>query len=205
MIVRRTSYETGKRTLEVGLAGFVGILTGMNEDGLAVAMNVCDGKTEKVLGMPAAFYNRTVLESCSSASKVEEYIKKSSPLGPYHLTVVDQAEAKVFHLMQGAKNSHLSRLKQEGQILEATNCRYKPAKKGECLPQKDEYQSSERRAELAKHFKAKVADVEAALKLPTLNMAETLHSIVMLPKEKKMKVAVGNGHAASNPFVTVEL
>lgn len=212
MIISRKSYTNGKCTIEVGLPGFIGTLTGMNEDGLSLAMNVCDGETKEIKGMLAGFYNRSILETCDTVAKVQEFVKNTKPLGPYHLTVADPQDAAICHLKQAAGDASILRKKAEGKILETTNCRYRPKKGGsDAVAEPDEYESKERRQELSKHFK-RVANerhghesVEGALKLPTLNMAETLHAIVLLPKTKVMKVAVGNGNAADNPFVTVDV
>lgn len=210
MIISRISFETGKNIVEVGLPGFAGTLTGVNEDGLSLAMNVCDGDTQKIEGMMAGFYNRKILETCPTTAKVAEFVAKNNPFGPYHLTVADPNSAAVHHLKQDEKGKHITREKGDAAILETTNCRYS-AKKGKVVAGEDEYQSKERRSEIGKHFKRKdnqkhnLEAIESALKLPSVNMSETLHAIVMVPKEMKMKLAVANGNAASKELQTLDL
>ncbi len=212
VIVNRHSFETGKKIVELSFAGFVGTLTGINEDGLALAMNVCDGETTEIKGMQAAFFNRKILETCATAAKVTEFVGQNKPLGPYHLTVADKQNAAIHHLMQGAKNSHLTREKEAEKVLEAANCRYEAKKKGkEIVPTQDEYSSKERRAELSKHFRQKanktqsLEAVEKALRLPNLNVEDTIHSVVIEPKEMKLKFAFANTMAASAAMQSLDL
>ncbi len=212
MIVKRRSFQTGKQIVELSFAGFIGTLTGMNEDGLCLAMNVCDGETKKIKGVLAAFYNREILETCATAAKVAEFISEKKPLGPYHLTVADPEKAATHHLMQGDQKEHLSREKVDAKVLEAANCRYQVKQKGKnAVPIEDEYESKERRVELAKHFKRAANEshshesVETALQLPYLNVDETVHSVVMHPKEMRMQFAFANAMAASEPMQSLDI
>lgn len=99
-IINRKYAATKLSTVEAGLLGFVGTLTGMNKRGPCLAMNVCSGNTKKIEGMPAAFYNRYCLEHCATVQDVAAKVAEKPPLGNYHLSAADKNHATSFHFNQ---------------------------------------------------------------------------------------------------------
>ena len=103
LVINRHYAGSRQATVEVGMPGLIGTLTGMNKQGLSLAMNICEGTSAEIKGMPTLFYNRYLLENCRSVPDVSAKIGERSPLGCYHLTVADAKEAKSFHFFQGEK------------------------------------------------------------------------------------------------------
>jgi len=116
VVTRKKS--NGDATTDVTVPGILGTFSGMNSAGLCVAMNVVPANTFLVKGMPALFFNRYCLEHYQTVKEAQAFIesRKSDPLGPYHLTLVDPEDAYIYSLFQGIDQSHhLRRLDTEQQ------------------------------------------------------------------------------------------
>ena len=193
IINRKYNQQNKLSTAEIGLPGFVGTLTGMNENGVSIAMNVAEGNTNSVEGMPAAFYNRMVLENCQTVDAVEQKIKTQPTLGIYHLSVADSESAKSIHFYQGSSpKSHVVREWREGNPLVTTNCQYNH--RG--MQQMHMHCSHERDViikELYKNAKINVPEeklqrrklVKGCLALPYVDNLLTTHKVIVLPNPKK--------------------
>lgn len=187
LIHRKNS--SGVSIVGFGAPSLVGIVTGMNKR-LACAMNVCTGKTDHVRGIPASFYNRLCLEQCQTVGEVEAFVKQQSPLGPYHLTVADEREAKAFHFYQGESDTHLIREWKEGSPLTTLNCRYHPT----LPPYSHKHYSKERQLHIDHFLKHRNnRPLEEALALPFVNNYITTHRVLMGPQS--LKVAFNNAYA----------
>lgn len=206
LIIHR-KHSLGKHsTVEVGLAGFVGTLTGMNSEGLSLAMNICESftvATEPPRGMPAAIYNRLCLETCSTVDEVAQFTQRHSPLGAYHLTATDKEEALAFHFYQGPEETHRIRRLEEGLPLYTLNCRYDPEPR--CHTH-----YGEQRSEWLKWFFAhrEGRPLEETLSLPFVNNEGTMHKVLMHPRTRTFKVALDNtfaGKAALHSVPTERL
>ncbi len=184
---KRTSHDT----LEVGLPSFIGTLTGMNSQGLCLAMNTCYGHTRQIKGMPAAFYNRSCLEQCRTVDDALKFIHNQSPLGPYHLTVVDQNQAKSIHFYQSPENTQVIRSWGKGQPLSTLNYRYTPQ------PDIDMHYSAKRQRQIDTFFqqREKNRPFEEVLSLPFVNNWLTTHRVIMEPGRKVFRVAFDNAFA----------
>lgn len=204
LIINR-KYTTSQKlsSVELGFPGFVGTLTGMNQKGVSLAMNVCSGNTDAVRGMPAAFFNRSCLENCKSLADVEDKINQESPLGSYHLSVADSTTAKSFHFYQGwGDGSHVTRDWQANNPLITTNCEY-PTHLMEINHMHCSLERKKIIQELFDEAKNKVAPnqlnttelVKASLTLPFVDNSITTHKIVMYPQSKKIQLAVDNAYA----------
>jgi hypothetical protein len=202
LIINRKHTDKQLSTVELGFPGFVGTLTGMNQEGLSLAMNVCSGQTPSVRGMPAAFFNRFCLENCHDLAEVEELLEKENPLGSYHLSIADANSAKSFHLYQGEDEDHIHREWQVGQPLITTNCQY-PSDQTEAAHM---HCSRERKQIIQELFKGAVDALEsdqienaklvqASLSLPFVDNSITTHKVVMYPQSKRIQLAVDNAFA----------
>jgi hypothetical protein len=215
LIINR-KHKNGKlSTVEVGLPGFIGTLTGMNVTGTSLAMNVAIGHTSKIKGMPAAFFNRYCLESCSSVAEVYNKIQERPPLGAYHLSAADQTGASSFHLYQSNQEKHTIREWKPQAPLFTTNCNYSSEKDQDLHM----HWSAERAEILNKLFSEAAAHlspqelergklVRASLALPYVNNMMTTHKVVMCPLTKRVQVAFDNsfaGNAALQELDTSEL
>lgn len=207
LIINRKYNEDKLSTIELGFPGFLGSLTGMNKNGLSVAMNVCSHDTATVKGLPAAFFNRLCLETCKDVAAIQS--TKNRPLGAYHLSTADSKVAKSFHYYQGNNRSRVMRewKKQEQKPLITTNCQY-VSSQGE---NGNLHCSSERKAEIEQLFNnakkqaqgAKIETyklVEASLSLPFVNNELTTHKVVMYPQSRKIQIAVDNKLAGQVPL-----
>lgn len=200
-------------TAEIGMPGFVGTLTGMNEHGFSLAMNVCSGNSGSVRGVPAAFFNRACLESCQSVQEATDKIGLESPLGSYHLNTADAQGAKSFHFYQGSGNDlHVVREWQAGQPLITTNCKYTSGGRKtahmHCSAEREKiiqdlFDGAAAQVQADALQKAKL--VEASLTLPHVNNSITTHTVVMYPQAMKMKAAFDNAYSAKAPLREIDL
>ncbi len=193
--------KNGLSTVEVGIPGMIGTLTGMNAKGLKLAMNVCTGRTFRPLGMPAALFNRKCLENCSTLSHVDAFVKRNQPLGPYHLTVADKRSATAYHFYQSNSEHELVKRKwTKVDPLVVLNFRYPtPTSATHSMEYSTDREKTLRSwFQQAKQERCSKADtVGRSLSLPYVNNWETTHAVVM--KGDKMDVAFNNAYAAKYP------
>ena len=194
LVINRKGAGNSYGTVEVGIPGFAGTLTGMNSKGLSLAMNVCAGETDNIQGMPACFYNRLCLTSCKTVEDVEWFIQERSPLGDYHMTVLDRNEALSIHFYQTANKRHNIR-RWAGKPLTTLNWRY-------CSTTTADMHCSQEREEVIDKFfqKRRKEALEDVLALPFVNNWITTHKVVIQPRGKVFKVAFDNAFAGKAPL-----
>ena len=203
LIINRKNLKAGEKTIDISFPGFMGVLTGMNSSGLSLAMNVSPGDTETIKGIPAAFYNRLILENCKNLQEVHEQIKTNHPLGPFHLTVADPKKSGTYHFYQNSSlyQPHTQRITQKNKALVTCNCSYDTSG-----PEHDDGSSSKKRHKiLKKYFETNKDLIQDTQKLPSLvgkalsfqkiNDIATVHSVVMQPKNKMLTLAFDNAWA----------
>ena len=213
LVINRKYSDHRFSTAEIGMPGFVGTLTGMNQHGFALAMNVCSGTTDSIRGVPAAFFNRTCLETCQSVKEVEEKIEKDAPLGSYHLSTADGQGAKSFHFYQGSdEEQHVVREWQDGKPLITTNCKYtlddRRIAHMHCSREREQIIQKlfdEAEAQVQKDSLEKAKLVEASLRLPDVNNSITTHTVVMYPQSMKMKACFDNLYSAKPRLQDIDL
>lgn len=195
--------ENGKIIHDVGIPGLVGTTTAMSNTGLALAMNVALGETKNPMGIPAIFINRILIERCNTVEEAENQLKTLSPIGPYHLSLVSaNGETRTIHFYQGEKEGNYSRTLGDKNHLIVTNSCIGPD--GEYNP----YFNSEGRTEnintyFASHSGTPEELLEGVSKLPLVNNQETVHALIINPRERIMKMTVANAYAADRPLITV--
>lgn len=206
LLIRRT-LPNGIKTAEVSIPGIIGTLTGMNNHGLSLAMNVCPGTTLKARGMPAIFMNRKVLETCSNVKEVDDFVNKKTaePIGPFHMTIADAEQGASWHFYQASKaTEHVKEpfVKDAARPLMVLNQNILFPDG----PKNNEYDSIGRRKSLQTFFdgaQKSLAEVNqrklvrASLALPKMNTFITAHTVMMLPGEKRMLVRFNNALSAS--------
>lgn len=198
-LVIHRNYPHGLRsTVDVALPGFAGILTGMNNQGLCLAMNVCLGDTDKIAGMPSAFYNRMCLETCASIEEVKKLIEEQSPLGPYHLTMADPNQAIAIHFYQ-QNGDHLIRTLDANNMLSTLNCRYTPT------PQNHMNYGKQREQLIQLSLQNRTTPLEEILTLPFVNNWLTTHRVAMIPETQEFRVAFDNAFAGSAALCPVPI
>lgn len=185
----------------LSVPGMIGAIQGWNRHKLALAMNVCPGKTNTVRGIPATFLNRMILEKAKNLAEAEQFTQFHRPLGPYHLTLADkEGQAGCISFYQGEENRDHFRVNKQGQSdpLLVVNWRYPECKGGS-------FKSRARTQLLNKYFKnappgipsAQYKLVENALKLRYVNSWITMHSLMIEPETDQISMSWGNGYAAS--------
>jgi hypothetical protein len=193
-----------QNTASFGVPAQIGIISGWNED-LAIAMNVCPGKTTRVRGKPIALFNRYLLENAHSVQDVKRLIQRVRPLGPYHLSLADAAgSAACISFYQGDKESDTIRTLEAEKPLEVLNWRYPECKGGF-------FNSEGRMKLLTRYFQQAMENIprdqidwlkviDNGLQLtPLVNSRITLHSLLFLPESDKVFLSWDNGYAASSP------
>lgn len=182
--------------------GLIGAITGWNRHNLSLAINVCPGHTDTVRGMPAAFYNRMILETTKSTSEAIGQTKKIRPLGPYHLTVADsRGEGSCISFYNNEDGTDCVRNATPDTPLTVLNWRY-PEEQG------GYFNSAKRNRLLNTYFeeaRGKGLDshrlVANAMKLqPFVNSWILMHSLTLRPQEQQVSLCVGNGYAPSGEF-----
>lgn len=221
VINRKFKNKNKLSSVEIGFPGFAGALTGMNEKGVCVAMNVCSGNTTTIKGVPAVFYNRRCLENCGSVEEVAEYTSKKQPLGCYHMSVAgpgtsaadSSAAARSFHFYQGVNHSHVVRQwKNEGPLF-VTNSTYKSESESDIVGILEH--SPQRNWILKKFFKEakeKISSnlfemsklVTESLTLPFVDNFITTQKVVMKPETRKIQVAFNNAYAGSDQLHEID-
>lgn len=199
LIISRENPETGIRTAEITVPGLVGTLTGMNDKGLVAAMNVCRDAEEKGPRgwVPACLLTRMVLDSCQTVSEGEVFLAKEgrNALGPYHLSIADENAAISFSLQQDKEGNMVARKSEGDEPLITTNRRYE----GDPLHM---FVSHEREANMRAYLPLQQGRpletvLNETLGLDYVNNELTTHSVVMLPRQRELRVSFDNAWAAS--------
>jgi len=208
--------ERGEKRVEVGIPGFIGTLSGMNEHGLALRMNICDGKTKSVEGIPNTFVTRMCLEQAKRVSDIRRVIRNNPSLGPFHLTTADEYNAEAFFLRQGSASSYRTRKMPRNAPLVVTNFRYDTDNRPITGDREDDVNFSSQREPrihaLFEDAKKEIAPedfhitplLKKALKLPFVNNLITAHSMVMHPKKRTIEVTFDNAYASKNRHQLLE-
>lgn len=193
------------QTVEVAIPGLVGTLTGMNNHGLSLAMNVCPSdSSNEVRGMPTLFYNRFCLETCRSIDDLVPFLEQYSPLGAYHLTVADPIGADSIHFYQGGP--YIVRRLEPTRPLATFNSRIGDQDPPFIIDQHYTRRRQQMLDDLYRGVQPTMDHeqlVEAALALPCINNYETAHTVVMKPGTRTMKVAFDNAFSGEQRLLTV--
>jgi hypothetical protein len=197
LVIHRQSSRNTRGTVEVGLPGFVGTITGMNDRGLSLVMNVVCGanQSKKIQGMPACFYNRACLESSSSVLGARLFLALNRPLGPYHLTLADRysVESTRVHWSNWWPGSiYRQKAPKNGALVTLND---QEAGTSQCAQSGDARWAAIQRF-FAQRRQVTREDLVSALRLPHVNNWLTTHHVVMQPGERRFQVALDNAFAA---------
>ena len=75
--------------VNIGYAGFAGVLSGMNENGISVGQIGATSKDETMEGVPMPFLLKRVLEESSSIEEAIEIFKRSDRTRGYNYVIAD--------------------------------------------------------------------------------------------------------------------
>lgn len=182
--------------------GFVGVVTGINPQGLCLAMNVFPG--ERHAGpnaVPVSLVNRILLESCGSVAAVMESMKQQTPLGAYHLTVCDRSLSKT-------NNATFSIYQTPGRLFDVvvgvTECvhpdiyqQYRVVTNLNSHTREETFDSFGRLKMIRANPPTHAKDIQVLLNQPCTNTWETVHSMIFYPSKCRVTYRADNGFAAS--------
>lgn len=213
--IERRDYEHGMKTVGQSLPLFVGALTGMNNKGFGVTMNVAIGLSDYPVRMPAAVYLRKLLETCDGIkgeNGAQQFWEKNDPLGPFNMSVFDKENAAAVHFFQGKGNSHTVRWWEPGKELVVLNFRM-----GEKGPVNATPTNSAQRIQAISRYYQEIRDkglyesmspeqrVKHIAKDPEVNNIRTISVTYMQSKEMVMENAFDNGYAADIPLAKLPM
>jgi len=222
LMINRKYTDGRHNTVEVGVPGFVGTLTGMNDAGFSCAMNVCGAAKVHPDGIPSSFYNRMILENANSVKQAKSWMNSHAghPLGSYHLSLADPKSAEAVHFYQktrrspwewitGAKSSHHAfRPLAKKEPLVTTNRSFDHDPRHMFWSQEREQNLQALFSDANAHVDRESQDLEKligyALTLPYVNNLITTHAVQMVPGSRGMRVAADNSFAASHPLEEID-
>lgn len=193
--------EGKKAFAAVGFPGLVGVVSGMNGDGLAVAtLDVYSSKDGSPmfdpLGIPLALTYREILEECSTVAEAEKLLKERHHTTWMNLACCDEEQAVVFEI---TTKGVVTRPAMEG-VATCTNHFRTP---GLCTS-KECWRFDAITAVSASKPQLGLSDVRQALH--AANQGEfTIQSMVFEPAPRVLHVALGKPPVTANPLVRLDL
>ncbi len=200
--VFKVAPDTGRPFVCVGWPGFAGVVTGMNDTGLVLADLTSISSDRRLSGSPALMVNRLALQGSSTLEEAEHAYRKARRTVGKNIMAASPKGAGVFELTAGGFETRYI----EDGLLVCTNHfespslvkrqgRVKPPPKSEFPASYYSYAfSKERMDALASYLGSasghSVEDVIYALgREPVANLS-TVQSVVFVPEEKRILVAV---------------
>jgi hypothetical protein len=184
----------------VGFPGLVGVFSGMNDAGLAVAtLDVeasADGSRKfNPQGTPLAFVFRRILEECATVDEAEQLLRGERPTTWMNLAVCDRNGGAVFEITPDT----IARRDDDDHLLFCTNHFRAPGLTvGETCRRYDALQ------QLPLDQPIDVADV--ARRLDAANQGElTLQTMVFEPRALVLHVAFGEPPTSDDPLARLDL
>jgi hypothetical protein len=191
----------------VGFPGLVGVLSGMNDAGLTVAVHeVFDVKAGEahfdVKGIPYALCLRRVLEECSTIGQAKNCLEKMRRTTTINVAVADREHVGVLEVTPG----RVLLRKPSGGTCTCTNHYCTPTLKPEKPVNID--RSFERFAKLeeVRGWQGKVTVEGLRKQLDEANLGKlTLQTMAFEPATLKFHLSIGKTPASQGPFRTLDL
>ncbi|NGX56663.1 MAG: hypothetical protein K1060chlam5_00906 [Candidatus Anoxychlamydiales bacterium] len=203
VVILKQDPETKIKTAEVSIPGTVFTLSGMNEHGLSLCMNICYGNTTSVNGLPNALITKLVLSTAKTSHDVKTILNKKryKPLGPFHLICADPKKASAFFLKQHPKNHCLKESLRETPIV-VTNLSKDPTVEDNVNFAKEREGRIQALFEFAKKYPrfTKEEVIKECLQLPYVNNILSAHRIVMIPEDRSIELSFDTAYAGTQPM-----
>ncbi len=190
--------DRGPRTVTVGWPMLLGTLSGLSERGLALAMmEVYDGGTSTLSGMPYALLYRQTLEEATTVDEALAHLGRARRTTTNNVTLVDAAG--------GAAVAELSpervaiRRPSQGVVMATNHFRAEPHRHGEACPRYARLRRDAR--ERARPYTA--ADLEGLLAEVALGR-DNLQAMILMPRARALRLAIGRAPAAAGPYVLLD-
>jgi hypothetical protein len=193
--------------VSVGFPGLVGVLSGMNEAGLALGVLESfglkdDGPRFDAKGVPYALCLRKVLEQARTIEEARKLLDSMTRTATINVALADRKETAVLEITPAKVIRRSPKLG----ICVATNHFTDPALKPETPVNMN--RSFERYDTLAevRTWKEKVDVPALAKKLDAANLGTlTLQSMIFEPARLRLHLSIGKVPASTGPFRTLEL
>lgn len=203
-----TFYEPdeGNSFVSIGWPGMIGVVSGMNDEGLTIGIFTAYSKDVSFDGIPSCFLMRKVLQHANNTEEAKEVIIQSKRTGPNIILLADKKGALV---IECSATKYALRKPQDG-LLYSSNHFLSPIyekdrKRKKALKSGDSEARYERIEELLKKRYGQI-DVEYGIKILRDNIVlkeNTLHSVIFRPRTLEFSIAQGPG--ARGNFVKFEL
>ncbi len=198
---------TGKRAfVSIGFPGLVGVLSGMNDAGLTVAVSESFATRDHApafdrKGVPYALIFRRILEECGTIDEAEKLLRSVPRTTHNNLTICDAKTGVVLEIS-------------------TKNVVRRPAKEGFCTctnhflseelapkPTPNTYRTLDRLAALEDYrTQDRLSATDVAHALHAACMGDlTLQSMVFAPETRTVHLSLGNTPATLGPYRTLEL
>jgi len=190
--------ENGHRFMNVGYAGFVGSVTGMNDQGLSVG-EMGGGGRGRWDGMPMTFMMRKALEDCSTVEQIVQFWKDTPRTCEYY-----------YVFAQGTPAAAVG-VKATSEVVDLIRPGESHPQLGDGIPDTILMSAGSRLKELRKRLETGhgTFTAESALHLMDrpVSMRSNLHNALFAPAELKAWVAHAGARqpAAERPYVSYEL
>jgi len=184
----------------VGFPGLVGVLSGMNETGLAVATLDVEQSADRSrkfnpTGTPLAFVFRRILEECTSVDEAEQLLKTETATTWMNLAVCDREGGAVFEITP----NNVARRDDQQHLVFCTN-HFRAA--GMTVGEKcDRYDALQK---LPAESPIDVADVQDRLHAANQER-RTFQTMVFEPRELVLHLAIGEPPSSDDPLTRIEL
>lgn len=192
-------HPIGKKSFaSVTWPGFAGVLTGVNEDGLVLAMLVSLDSTSASNGMPSIMLLREALENASNVDSAIQLIQNAKRSAPVNLAIAGAGGN--YAIIEFTRNQVAVRRPDKG-LLYCTNWFVSDemrVSKGD-----DRYETMRRLAEQS-YGNIGVTETMDILKAVPMSMIN-LQSMVILPKDKTLYLASGSIPATKCEYVKIDI
>jgi hypothetical protein len=178
--------------------GFTGVLSGINQDGLAIAMLVSLDGMDSSDGMPSVILLRKIMENAANVTEAIEIIKQSDRSAPVNLAMVDADNKSV--IAECTHNRTALRYPEKG-LLFSTNWFVSPdmnSGKGD-----SRYTDMVKMAQeyYGQFDRESVIAILRSVRIANIN----LQSMVIFPRERMLYFASGSRNAANEDFRKIDL
>lgn len=184
----------------IGFPGMLGVLSGMNAEGLCVATldvyESADGSSRfDVTGVPMALVFRQILEECTTVAEAQALLERTKPTTYANLAVCDRQQGVIFEITP----KQVLRRNADGALLPCTNHFRTPG-----LAVDEQCWRYDRLQAIPRDKRLGVAEIQAALH--AANQGElTLQTMVFEPCELVLHLSLGEPPSSAHPLHTLEL
>lgn len=184
----------------VGFPGLMGVVSGMNDQGLCVATldvyESADGSSHfDPAGTPLMLVFRQLLEECTTVAEAESLLKRTHATTQANLAVCDRKQGAVFEITPKG----VARRDAEGALLPCTN-HFRTAG----MKVDDQCWRYDRLQSVSEQPKLGVSDTQQALH--RANQGDlTLQTMVFEPRELVLHLALGSPPSSGQPMHRLEL